>query len=259
MKSYTVKSLLDFIRCISSFEQRHIAQWVYRGHCNSQFALTPSLFRLDISDTYASWEEAETYLMERFRRESIPHLVSKPESDLDWLALAQHHGLPTRLLDWATNPLIALYFAVAGNSPSTNADVWCFGLPSGNNCWPSSTRAARKLHMESISCLVFPRHIAPRITNQSGCFTRHELPSGRTAFVPFNRQRNQMGFFVRIRIPSKHKQDILNDLYELGIHGAFIYPDLTGVAKHIKFDMVVNHKRGTNAVQLEALLKSFRG
>ncbi|MBK9175587.1 MAG: FRG domain-containing protein [Flavobacteriales bacterium] len=257
MKGHTVKSLLEYIGCITSFEQRHVAQWVYRGHCDSLFELTPSLFRLDISDTYANWHEAEAYMMERFKREAIPHLSAKPETELDWLTLAQHHGLPTRLLDWASNPLIALYFAVCGN-PTSNADVWCFGLASGNNCWPSSTRAARKLHIESVSCLVFPRHVAPRVTNQSGCFTQHDLPDGRTPFVPFNKQRGLTGFFVRIRIPAKHKQDILNELYELGIHRAFIFPDLVGVSEHIKFDMVAQHKRGTNPDQVASIMRSFR-
>jgi type I restriction enzyme M protein len=50
-------------------------------------------------------------MLEKFKREAIPYLTIKPNDDWDWLALAQHHGLPTRLLDWTQNPLVAVGIA----------------------------------------------------------------------------------------------------------------------------------------------------
>jgi type I restriction enzyme M protein len=70
-----------------------------------------------------SRKKYESGLFETFRREACGLLQYVPSDDWEWLSLAQHHGLPTRLLDWTTNLLASLYFAVRAN-PETDGRIF---------------------------------------------------------------------------------------------------------------------------------------
>ena len=105
---------------INSFEDFHdkVASWpsqtryYFRGMSRSHYELYPSLGRGN-GDRTGYYDEKR--LIKEFRNQAITYLDKVPNNDWEWLALAQHHGLPTRLLDWTTNPLVALYFAVKDN------------------------------------------------------------------------------------------------------------------------------------------------
>lgn len=79
--------------------------WIFRGHADVGWDLTPKAGR----EPYTGHEET---LFESWKLRAVEHLVANFTSDWDWLAIAQHHGLATRLLDWTANPLNPAYFAV---------------------------------------------------------------------------------------------------------------------------------------------------
>lgn len=98
---------------------RHRSPYVFRGMTNAEYSLETSLQRF-VGDS-GDWD-LEVHLLRNFRQYARKE-IEQPESPFHLMALAQHHGLPTRLLDWTYSPTVATYFAADG-SPDADGVVW---------------------------------------------------------------------------------------------------------------------------------------
>src|ERR1035441_4262176 len=95
---------------------------IFRGQTDD-WPLQPKLFR-NFHDAN-KLRELECWFMQEFWHRCFYLLPSHPEDQYDVMSLAQHYGLPTRLLDWSSNPLMALFFAVESFQPK-HPVVWVF-------------------------------------------------------------------------------------------------------------------------------------
>lgn len=105
----------------------HVA---YRGVPDSRFGLRPVIGRnqwiRNGKTDPSQLLNTEWALLTDFKRRAPAHVTgATPMGDLDWLCLGRHHGLETRLLDWTTNPLIALFFA-ANSEMDTKFTVYTY-------------------------------------------------------------------------------------------------------------------------------------
>jgi hypothetical protein len=160
----------------------------------------------------------EVNLLYEFKRRARPHITIEPSNDWEWLALAQHHGLPTRMLDWTQSPLIALYFALEGQMKSHSA-VWCIQPPLAKVNETSPFEIKNVVRYDA-------SHLSPRITQQSGCFTVH--PES----LPVE------GKIIKVYVETEARAEIKRNVIALGTHRASLFPDLDGISYHIKEEIL---------------------
>src|SRR5690242_3831383 len=112
----------DKWREFAAFVDRHQqSNWIFRGVADAgSHDLVPKVGRdADLYD-----EATERVIFANFKRRARQFVDTSGLNEWDLMALAQHHGLPTRLLDWTTNPLVAAYFAVTSDPLATTARVF---------------------------------------------------------------------------------------------------------------------------------------
>lgn len=254
-------TLSEFLECLPP-SQESIMQYYYRGE-SSLYQLQPKLVRDEVMDKLVDTHKVENpfslqyELLRRFKRLSSHHhignvhrplLGSKPTND-EWLCIAQHHGLPTLLVDWTINPLVALYFAVKDNNKEGKPGiVWLCRLKErdirrGQTVLLEEQSELRLLPDKSDQeekpedlnpgpLLVVPWAYDPRIAIQSGRFiyAGYQDPKIELDKITDEKPWEEI---KRIYIPDENKKHIKDTLNQCRINESTLLPDLDGTARHL--------------------------
>lgn len=226
MEIIYINSFEEFNNKFNQFEPD--TRYFFRGVKKEAFKLIPTIGRIDLD--FASYFD-EITIFKIFKNQALPFLPHRPINDWEWLAIAQHHGLPTRLLDWTSNPLIALYFATESDLDDIESDNFAvyilikkegiiYDIPNHS---PFDTK---KVNLISIP------HVTNRIKNQFGYFTIQEDPKVElNELLKQNRVR-------KVIFPNHLKKDFRRKLNTYGINASSIFPDVDGIAKHLRNTLV---------------------
>ncbi len=225
-----ITSLSALIGAVAEHYSSH-GDVLFRGHRNATWLLTPRLGRLHLRMNYEHHLPAtEKKMLADFERLAVPHVSSRDiQTKWDLLGLATHHGLPTRLLDWSSNPLVALWFAVANPPEKTHdAAVWAYSTDEGDIVDLKDKPDAIPRTM-----IFRPRHHDARLAAQAGWFTVHKYSESSSKFSTFERLKGQRQKLRKFVIPATAFPAIRADLARCGVTRAALFPDLAGLCEHL--------------------------
>jgi hypothetical protein len=228
---------------------------IYRGVGHVERRLLTSLDRLGGEDPPHTKAELEAHILRNFIRYSRAHLDRGAHSEWELLVTAQHHGLPTRLLDWTYSPLVAAHFATATEG-AVDRVVWrldwqrvhrAFKLPElalliedmerllcddRDGRFTPWTMFERSRDDKPFACMIEPPSIDGRIVAQSAVFT---LCSDRTrSFDAFLEEHGLLDSLTRFIIPAADVPRLRDQLDLVTIDERRLFPDLDGVATQMK-------------------------
>ena len=233
-----IESLSDFFAVIDGVVTSQATFW-FRGHARIDWSLMPSALRYkELARRNQALE-----LLDGFKQVAELKIPRRPDDELGWHQLAQHNGLPTRLLDWTENPLAALYFACWRHSADDGlvfminpvALNGITGVGSRLVLDPERDRRTIENYLNltgrlstrgSGSIAVNPVWNSQRILLQRGKFTIHGSSSEGLG--------HRTPSLAAVGVLREAKEQLRGELGNVGVDEMSLFPELEHACRHLK-------------------------
>ncbi len=201
-------------------------RYLFRGQLDKD-KLLPRLFRSK-TKIQPKTPETEKAMFDDFKRRGRPFLKIEPQSEYEWLALAQHHGMPTRLLDWTSSALAALWFTVTDTRKNDNGAIWVLKYEEADIVKPRKD----DMPFDTIETKIFfPTHIVDRFIAQGGWFTVHKYERKIKSLDEEGNYENKL--IKKLIVPRDSFSNIRFLLNRCGLNKVTLFPDFDGLCEHI--------------------------
>lgn len=250
-----IKSLSEYLSWVGGATASGQPSW-FRGVRDSDtHHLLPSLYRHPkMKGDTAALRQLEADLMTAFKHRAVPFTAKLPSADMELLFLMQHHGVPTRLLDWSESPFVALFFALENArwedpDKAVESAVWLLKpillnqTALKNNIDGGRILSANDVLLEyaylpngtirnagKLPVAMHGVHNSQRIVAQRGVFVLFG-----TSTTPLENQPDLAPeTLTKVVIEKDAKKEIFDALFRMGIADSVVYPDLDGLGREIK-------------------------
>jgi len=268
MREITIHTLGEFIDQLTPAAPdpetgRRRDTGVYHGATEADAALLTSLDRLGGTTPPHTKRELEEHIFRNFLRYSRPYLPASLTNDWELLVAAQHHGVPTRLLDWTYSPLVAAFFATRPGSRHTWAlpepsveqprAIWRLDWHALHDAFKVPRLALRieelgkafqhesltpwelfntNAEERTFACLIEPPSLDARVVAQAAAFTL--CTSTTESFDQFLDKHHLNEALTKFIIPGETVARVRDQLDLVGIDERHLFPDLDGVSATLR-------------------------
>ena len=246
----------DLDRAIEMLVGDEPYRWLFRGHTEFSWRLAPRLERVcEIDDLL----NAEEHMLTEFRSKAHLYAEHLPRTDdtLGWLSTMQHHGVPTRLLDWTYSAFVAMFFAIETVGQEGNGAIWAIDAEALDRVFQARARGIlppgsrpRKIGPEQFDTIAFrpafeaesfglvglmlPSFHVSRLSSQQGCFLincnyRMKFEESLADMM----EQGPVSWLFRITFSQSIRLTCLRRLMHFNVHPATLFPDLEGLARFI--------------------------
>lgn len=246
-----VHDVSELLREVKQFRRnRRLMPFWFRGSVNRKYKLVPSIGRKPFQ------VDRERALVNLFKQNAVQFIDKRPQSEWEWLFVARHHTVPTRLLDWTESPLIALYFATHSVDPrwakieaGKDGALWLL-LPTKLNEMSTAVRHTSDfalpifedsdaiLHNYLPSVLAQSPPSSTKVDPVAGIAERHSvrMQAQRSVFTVTHRSQTPIeaigdgSHIGRFIIPRTAKERIRKELEALRVDRLTVFPELDNAA-----------------------------
>ncbi|HEY2381119.1 MAG TPA: FRG domain-containing protein [Terriglobia bacterium] len=242
---YKVVALRSWEEYLAIISDSPYQNWAFRGQRDASLPLFSALSRyfMVFGVDPRAWPEQEERIIRIFKRKAIHFLKNVPDRDdeLDWLALMQDHGAPTRLLDFSWSPYVAAFFAL--HNAAHEAVIWA--------CNPAEIGKRKEVDLGK------PGNFRKHFLSGSGSFVwlgephamnRRLIAQSGTFLVPANLKKsieeilqeypNPKDTLIKFIVPAaKVRETGMRELYRMNITQATLFPDLDGLARSLAYEL----------------------
>lgn len=215
MKEYVVSCFNELHEVFQKYTEEKM--WAFRGHANPAWTLIPKAGRYPYSDV------DDIKVLESWKRMAVEFIKLQPKNNWDWLSIAQHHGLATRLLDWTSNPLYAAFFALR-EEYDTDAIVYAINFK-----YKVDIEKNEPFSMSHIA-KYYPSSFVSRISHQSGVFSIQ--PNPKKIIEEYDEDIEGL---EKIIIMKEYRAKLIKELSFYGVNSLKLFPGLDGLSQFLNW------------------------